>query len=381
DPGKIISAKDVNVTGSNVVSTNGTSIAAGGDVNIVAASDKADSTHVRNEVTSGLFSGGSFGVTIGKQEMDNKNRTLSSTAVSSTVGSTDGKVSVSAGNGYKQIGSNVMAPKGDIDIVAKQISILAATDSERNTQDMVFKQSGLTLQITSPVLSAIQTVQQMKKAAEKTTDGRMQALAGAAAGLAAMNGYAAIKKGEGQTVYTRDAEGNITDKKDGQIVTGEKPDGNPESRDANAADKVGGINLAISLGTSKNESHSESNAITARSSTIAAGGNVNLIAQGGGAASNIVIQGSDIRAGVNAALKAENEIKLLAAQSTTEQHSSNKGMSASVGISIGTDGLLFSAGASGTHLASSSITTLSRLEKGRIALSMESASSTSFKIV
>ena len=34
-----------------------------------------------------------------------------------------------------------------------------------------------------------------------------------------------------------------------------------------------------------------------------------------------------------------------------------------------------------THLASSSITTLSRLEKGRIALSMESASSTSFKIV
>ncbi|WP_433693506.1 hemagglutinin repeat-containing protein [Herbaspirillum seropedicae] len=345
----VAAGKDVNVTGSNVVSTNGTSIAAGGDVNIVAASDKADSTHVRNEVTSGLFSGGSFGVTIGKQEMDNKNRTLSSTAVSSTVGSTDGKVSVSAGNGYKQVGSNVMAPKGDIDIVAKQISILAATDSERNTQDMVFKQSGLTLQITSPVLSAIQTVQQMKKAAEKTTDGRMQALAGVTAGLAGSNAYDAIKAGQGQTVYTRNAQGEIIGQKDGQIITGQKPDGSLESRDANAADKVGGINLAISLGASKNESHAESSASTARASTVAAGGNVNLTAQGSGAASNITIQGSDIKAGVNATLKAENEVRLLAAQSTTEQHSTNKGISGAIGVSIGTNGLLFTASASGSR--------------------------------
>ncbi|MDR6741114.1 flagellar basal body rod protein FlgG [Herbaspirillum sp. 1173] len=76
----------------------------------------------------------------------------------------------------------------------------------------------------------------MKRAAGRTSDGRMKVLAGASAALAAMNGYDAIKKGDGQTVYTRDAEGNITDKKDGQIVTGEKPDGNLESRNANAAD-------------------------------------------------------------------------------------------------------------------------------------------------
>nr|WP_245202133.1 hemagglutinin repeat-containing protein [Herbaspirillum sp. 1130] len=345
----VAAGKDVNVTGSNVVSTRGTQIAAAGDVNIVAASDKSDSTHVRNEVTSGLFSGGGFGVTIGKQEMDNKNRTVSSTAVSSTVGSTEGNVSISAGSGYKQVGSNVMAPKGDIDILARQISILAATDSERNTQDVVFKQSGLTLQITSPVLSAIQTVQQMKKAAEKTTDGRMQALAGVTGGLAASNAYDAVKAGQGQTIYTKDAQGNIIDQKDGQIVTGENPDGTLKSRDANAADKVGGINLSISLGASKNESHAQSSASTARGSTVAAGGNVNLTATGGGVASNIVVQGSDIKAGVNATLKADNEVRLEAAQSTTEQHSTNKGMSGAIGVSIGTSGLLFTASASGSR--------------------------------
>nr|WP_159105209.1 hemagglutinin repeat-containing protein [Herbaspirillum sp. B39] len=73
---------------------------------------------------------------------------------------------------------------------------------------------------------------------------------------------------------------------------------------------MGGINLAISLGASKDESHAQSSASTARGSTVAAGGNVNLTATGGGVASNIVVQGSDIKAGVNATLKADNEVRL-----------------------------------------------------------------------
>nr|WP_233171176.1 hypothetical protein [Herbaspirillum sp. ASV7] len=60
---------------------------------------------------------------------------------------------------------------------------------------MVFKQTGLTLQITSPVLSAIQTVQQMKKAAESTSDGRMQVLAAANIEFAGKNAYDAVKTG------------------------------------------------------------------------------------------------------------------------------------------------------------------------------------------
>jgi hypothetical protein len=93
----------VNVTGSNLVSSSGTSISAGNDVNIVAASDKSDGTHVRNEVTSGFFSGGSFGMTIGKQSMDNKNRTVSSSAVASIQNRSDYKAesqSVGIGTGF-----------------------------------------------------------------------------------------------------------------------------------------------------------------------------------------------------------------------------------------------------------------------------------------
>ncbi len=46
-------------------------------------------------------------------------------------------------------------------------------------------------------------------------------------------------------------------------------------------------------------------------------------------------------------LTADDEIRLLAAANTSDQNSTNKNSSASVGFSIGTDGLLFNVGVSG----------------------------------
>ena len=74
-------------------------------------------------------------------------------------------------------------------------------------------QSGLTVAITSPIISAIQTAQQMSEAAKDTKDSRMQLLAAANVGLSAYSTYDAIDKGQGATT-TIDG---IT--KDNQIVT------------------------------------------------------------------------------------------------------------------------------------------------------------------
>lgn len=322
---------------------------AGNNITVAAASDKFESAEGSNKKSSGLLSGGGFGFTIGTRELDNKSTSVSTTAVSSNVGSIDGNVSIKAGNGYTQSGSNVLAPKGDIDVVAKQISILAAAETERSTQDMVFKQSGLTIQITSPVLSAIQTAQQMAQAAKSTKDGRMQLLAAANIGFAGKNAYDAVKTGQGFAVDGKDNPQIRTNALDENGNAKLGADKNPETRDATSADKVGGINLAISIGASKSENHTQASASTARGSTLNAGGNISLTAQGGGADSNLIVQGSDIKSGADTLLKADNEVRLLAAQSTTEQHSSNKAMSGSVGISIGTDGLLFNAGLSGSR--------------------------------
>ncbi|MET3432445.1 filamentous hemagglutinin [Herbaspirillum seropedicae] len=341
--------KDMSIVGSNVVSSAGTSLVAANNITVASASDKVESAEGSNKKSSGLLSGGGFGFTIGTRELDNKNTSVRTTAVSSNVGSIDGNVSIKAGNAYTQSGSNVLAPKGDIDVVAKQISILAAAETERSTQDMVFKQSGLTIQITSPVLSAIQTAQQMAQAAKSTSGGRMQLLAAANIGFAGKNAVDAVRTGQGFVVDGKDnlqVRTNALDE-NGDLKLG--ADKKPETRDATAADKAGGINLAISVGASKSENHSQSSASTARGSTLNAGGNISLTAQGGGADSNLIVQGSDIRSGANTLLKADNEVRLLAAQSATEQSSSNKAMSGSVGISIGTDGFLVNAGLSGSR--------------------------------
>nr|WP_279627068.1 hemagglutinin repeat-containing protein [Xanthomonas prunicola] len=83
---------------------------------------------------------------------------------------------------------------------------------------------------------------------------------------------------------------------------------------------------------------------TSKGSTLQAGGNVNLIATGGGEDSNILVRGSDIKAGNNLLLAADNNITLEAAQDTFEQHSTNKSKSAAIGVAItyGADG--FAAG-------------------------------------
>ncbi|WP_058897348.1 hemagglutinin repeat-containing protein [Herbaspirillum rubrisubalbicans] len=332
--------QDVKVTGSDVVSTQGTAVVAGRDVNIASAIDSSTRRSFRQERASGVMGAG-LGVTVGSRVQSRDVDGHAQTAAASTVGSVEGNVTIVAGNRYTQVGSDVLAPKGDIDIAARSVEIRAAEQASRTETEDKFKQSGLTVAVTSPVLSAIQTVGQMAEAASKTKDRRMQALAGATAGLSVSNAIDAVIAGQGQTI----------DGKANQIVTGpaDPVTGKAPTRDANAAEKVGGINLAFSLGASSSQSRSEQTSNTVRGSTVSAGGSVNISAQGGGADSNIVIQGSDIKAGVNATLKAANEVRLISAQETSEQHSRNSGASGSVGVSIGTDGLLFTASASGSR--------------------------------
>lgn len=98
------------------------------------------------------------------------------------------------------------------------------------------------------------------------------------------------------------------------------------------------------MGGSQSESETKQRSATSKGSTLQAGGNVNLIATGGGEDSNILVRGSNIKAGNNLLLAADNNITLEAAQDTFEQHSTSKSKSAAVGVAItyGADG--FAAG-------------------------------------
>ncbi len=286
---------DVRVTGSNVVSDVGTRLIAANDVNIEAATGTHNQTQDADKKTSGLMGTGGIGFTIGTRKQATDNQASGTYSTASTVGSTQGDVDIQAGKNYRQMGSDVLAPQGNIDIVAQRIDITEAKEAGRSETETYFSESGLTGSLTSPVLSALQTTQQMKEAGSQTKDRRMQALAAGTATLAAKNAYDAV------------------------------------ASDPMAA---GGINISITIGGSKSESKQTQTNSVAKGSAVAASGNVNLTATGADKDSDITIQGSNVTAGNNATLKADDEINLLAAQNNADQRSSNSSKSAGVGLAI-----------------------------------------------
>ena len=138
-----------------------------------------------------MSSGGS--VSYGSSKLKITDNTQTTTSVASTVGSIKGNVNINAGETYTQTGSDVITPKGDINISAQQVNIVAGQDTTANQQTTKYKQTGITLALSSPVLSAVQTVQQMATAASHTKDTRMQALAAGTAALAANNALDAVR--------------------------------------------------------------------------------------------------------------------------------------------------------------------------------------------
>ena len=297
------SGRDLTVSGSNVVSTKGTVLQAGNNLTIEAARETHQESHFREEKKSGFLTGGGS-ITIGTQQKSSDGNSRENTSAASTIGSTDGNVILRAGSAYSQVGSHVLAPQGDIAISAQKVDILAAENTLSARQEDKVKQSGVTLGVSSPILAALETAQQMKKAGSQTSDDRMKALAGASTALAGKNAVDAVAK------------------------------------DPSAG---GGVGISIMLGSSRNETVTTREVSTAESSTVVAGGDIRIEAKGGGKQSDVTIGGSQVKAGGDLSVAADNDINLLAAQNTDEMHRKSSGQSGGVGVSItyGSNGFAF----------------------------------------
>ena len=337
DTVSITSHQDITVLGSNVGSQHGTMFKAERDINILADSETTSETNFHKTTKSGLIGGGGPGLTFGRQRQSTDRTGASITFAASTVASIDGDVVFEAGRHYRQVGSELSANESEIDVEAQDIKIVEARESVENEQHMQFRQGGLSIGISSPLISAMQTASQMAEASRKTDSTRMQALAAANIGFAGHQAMNAVRQGQGSTING----------KENQVATGNKnADGTNETRDTTAAEKAGGINFALSLGSSKKSVHGMQSQHHAKGSKLAAK-TIDLKAGGAGKASNVTLQGVDVQATERIVLDAENKINLLAAKNTAVQHSNNSGRSGNIGVSFGTDGLMFTASASG----------------------------------
>ncbi|WP_418117013.1 hemagglutinin repeat-containing protein [Variovorax sp. 350MFTsu5.1] len=288
---------DIRIRGSNVVSDKGTELWAGNNITIEAATQTRDSQYSRQESRSGLFDGGS-GWTWGRQDIRSTRKSVETTAAGSTVGALAGNVVIGAGNQYRQVGSDVIAARGDVSISARDVQIVEARETSRNESTQSYSQSGITLGFKSPLIDTLRNLEDTSQAMRDTKDDRMKALGAASMALSGYSAYRDISQAAAMGAGS------------GAVSAG----------------------ATLTLGRSSSETTSTQSSSTSAGSRVLAGGNLFITATGGGHDSNILVRGSEISAGKNASLAADNNVALEAAANSSTQSSSSRSSNASIGV-------------------------------------------------
>jgi len=308
----IAAGNNLAVKASNIVGTNDVNLDAGNNVTLTTEQATHDETHFKKEKKTGFnTSGASIGY--GTSKLTNTNDSQQVTNVGSTVGSVEGNVNITSGKDTKVTGSDLIAAQ-DINITGRNVTLDAAYDSYANQQSMKYKQSGITLGVSAPVITAIQSAQDQAKRSGEVKDDKLQAL------------------------YAIKAAQNIV----------KAADAVQEIANSTNPAEASGVKLALSIGTSKASSNSTSTETVAKGSTLTAVRDINITAtgntpsegeipQGGAEAGNITMVGAAGNAGRDINLDAANDINLLSAANSSNQQSKNKSSSAGVGVAIGAD--------------------------------------------
>ncbi len=296
---ELLAGRDMTIAGSQVVSESVTHLTAGRDLIVEAATESRVVTDERTVSRSGLFGSGGLGLTLGSQRQSVQEQESVTSASGSTVGSVRGDVRIAAAGRYRQAGSEVLAPGGDVAIQAGRVEVVEAREVQRFESATQAHQSGLTISLSNPVANAIQTIRRVRRAEREAGDSRTSALAALTQVLAVYEAGSAV---------------------------------------ADDPALAGGVSLNFSVGASRSVSQTSQVTETAAGSRVLAGGDMRIRAMGLASEADIVVQGSRVEAGGAVDFHAGDEVQLLAARNTSRQHSEERNASASVGMSVGLGG-------------------------------------------
>lgn len=298
----VSAGNDLLVKGSQVVGDGKVDLNAGNNVEIAAATNMDSAWRFSETKKSGLMGTGGLGISIGSSkslhEMKQKGTTQSQSI--STVGSTAGDVSITAGkqlqvNGADLIAGGNMALQGD--------SVAITPGHDVRTRDERFEQrtSGLTLALSGAVAEAVNSAIAAAQSAKQESDGR----------LAALQATKAVLSGVQANQGSQLAQAN----------------GDPNN----------GIGISLSLTTQQSKSQQHQQSDTVSGSTINAGKNLSIDAtvKGNGVNSgDLLIAGSQLKAAGDTSLHAAKDITLAAASNTQQTTGKNSSSGGGVGISL-----------------------------------------------
>lgn len=295
---------NLTVEGSDVVADRDVSLAAGNHVDVLAATSTDTSWRFKETKKSGLMGTGGIGFTTGSSKTTHDRREAGTTQSqsASTIGSTAGNVSITAGKQVHISGSDVIANR-DISITGD--SVVVDPGHDRRTVDEKFEQkkSGLTVALSGTVGSAINNAATMAREAKETSDSRLAVLKGTQAVLSGVQ--AGVNHGLQQQ----------------------------------SADPNNGIGVSISLNHQQSKSETKYQHDIVSGSTLSAGNNVSVTATGKNKDHNnsgdILITGSQFKSGNDTSLNAQNDILLAAAADTRQTTGKNSSKGGGAGVSFG----------------------------------------------
>lgn len=295
--------EDLLVKGSAVAGDGNVALSAGKNVEIAAATNTDSNWQLKEKKKSGLMGSGGIGFTIGssktRHELKEKGTTQSQSV--STVGSTGGNVTVTAGEQARVSGADLVAGK-NLTLTGDSVVIEPGHDKRTRTETFEQKSSGLTVALSGAVGDAVNSAVTTAMAAKEQSDSR----------LAGLQATKAILSGVQATQASRLA--------------------------AASNDKSGGIAVSVSLTRQKSSSKQQQETSIANGSTLSATDNLAVIAKGNGKSANsgdILIGGSRLKAGGDAMLSATNNLLLSGAANTEKTTGKNSSSGGGIGLSFG----------------------------------------------
>ncbi|UWF47183.1 hemagglutinin repeat-containing protein [Pseudomonas sp. N3-W] len=298
----VTAKRDATITGSSLVSTEDLTVQAGRDLTINAAENtfSRDEFHKeKNRDLSGILTANKLGLDdiTGNQHLsvsgqNHTGKSSQTTLTGSTIGSSEGNVSLTSGRELNVIASDLVSTK-NMSLIGSKVTIAAGM--ETSNQSSTDKSNSLAVGrvVGGSIVDTVNTIRSSVKAANSADDPRLKAVKLAQAAMA-FNDLGGMAGG----------------------VAGASSDyGNKQGS--------GGSGSLIKIGTELANTHSKSTSDytsqTAKQSSLNAGKNLLIVADGGvpGTAGDIHVVGSTLKA-ADTVLLAKDNITLESAQNTAK---------------------------------------------------------------
>ena len=313
---------DVKAKGIQAIADDNLHVQSGHDVDIAADTNHFKNKRVETKKTSGVFTGGGIGITFGSksEKHDYETEGWTQSDARSTLGSMNGNITVSAGNHSNVMGTDMITPRTNrIDIEGASVKVEAGKDIIESKEGHEYKQSGVTIALSTPVTDMAQAAYNSVKRAKQVSNSKLQALyamkAGEEAAMAAQN----VSK----VAETLDA----------------LRAGNMQNTGTTSSPSV---KISIGYGSQKQTQTSESQSISHQKSTVNTG-TFNAKARD----EKLSFEGVDANAKLMA-LSGKKGIEIKGVKDEEHQRTENKSVGGSVGVFVGTNGNSYGIGIEGS---------------------------------